>query len=185
MRLEVLRESITRDTFLAVFENLVTAVNDTAEILAAAETGGNVEQRLRGQVMRLDSLAERIGRIKVPDGMWKNLKPSVTGDEDESWFSFRNMLVRRLIPSVSAILAKLIDKPLDNPAASMAVAKERVQNLQELLTGMAPSRSDMEPETAPELIDTGETEEPTESGFEEEPAAEPEAQTEEEPEKTS
>lgn len=141
MKLSVLRESITEGSALRIFSRLVTSVNGLSELLGKI---GGEEEDLNKQLEEaggtLTSIGERISSMGMSNSLWDSLKSSVISGQDvgNSWMEFRSLICNRMIPEILNSITQITDGNIENTEAKIAIAKERVQNLQEIITGMAP-----------------------------------------------
>lgn len=143
MKLHVFSEAIAEDAALRVFSRLVNITNGIAELLdqVGSEPNHDLTSELEASGASISSTSNRIASMGMSNSLWKSLKTSIVSAQDigNSWMEFQAMLTRRLIPEIVLSLTQLTGGSIENVDAKLAVAKERVQNLQEIITGMAPT----------------------------------------------
>lgn len=143
MRLDLLIEGITEDAALRVFSRLVTTTNGIAELLE--RVGANQDDDLTNEIessgQMLRSVADRVAHMGMSAELWKSIKSSIVSGQDvgNSWMEFQSIITRRLVPEILLSLSQLTSGSIENIDAKLAMAKERVQNLQEIITGIAPA----------------------------------------------
>lgn len=143
MKLSLLIEGISEDAALRVFSRLVTTTNGIAELLdrVGAQQDEDLTNEIEAAAQSLQAASERISTMGVSSELWKSLKTSVVSGRDigNSWMEFQSLITRRLVPEIVLSLSQLTSGNIENIDAKLAVAKERTQNLQEVITGIAPT----------------------------------------------
>jgi hypothetical protein len=143
MRLNLLIEGITEDAALRVFSRLVTTTNGIAELLerVGAKQDEDLTNDIESSGQALKAVADRISQMGMSQELWKSIKTSIVTGQDlgNSWMEFQSIISRRLVPEIILSLSQLTSGSIENIDAKLAMAKERVQNLQEIITGIAPA----------------------------------------------
>jgi len=143
MKLSLLIEGISEDAALRVFSRLVTTTNSIAELLdrVGAEQDEDLTNEIESAAQNLQAISDRVSTMGVSSELWKSLKTAVVSGRDigNSWLEFQSLITRRLVPEIVLSLSQLTGDSIENIEAKLAVAKERTQNLQEVITGIAPS----------------------------------------------
>ena len=139
MSLYLLRESISEDALLRVFSRLVGTINTVADLVSNIKDKEDSHEKIGEIIPAIEGIKKRIEKITVPQSQWKNIKPNVTNsDIGDSWMEFKATLVRRMLPEIIISLKSLSQSPIDNVDAKIAIANTRIQNLQQLVVGLAP-----------------------------------------------
>lgn len=143
MKLSLLIESISEDAALRVFSRLVTTTNGIAELLdrVGAAQDFDLTNEINTSAQSLQAISDRVASMGVSNDLWKSIKTSVVSGRNvgNSWMEFQSLITRRLVPEIVLSLSQLTGGSIENIEAKLAVAKERTQNLQEIITGIAPS----------------------------------------------
>jgi hypothetical protein len=143
MKLSLLIESISEDAALRVFSRLVTMTNNIAELLDRVGSGkdDDLTNEIQSSAQSLQAISDRISTMGISGDLWKSIKTSIVSGRDvgNSWMEFQSLITRRLVPEIVLSLSQLTGGSIENVDAKLAVAKERTQNLQEIITGIAPS----------------------------------------------
>lgn len=148
MRLSDLRESVQEESVLRIFSRLVTVVNNVAELIGTLKEQDEAHERIGEQVPEVDGIRRRLERLNLTPDQWKNLRPSISNVEvGSSWMEFRATLTRRLLPELLQSMKALSESPIQNMDAKIAIANERVQNLQQVVVGLAPQGDIEQPQT--------------------------------------
>jgi len=168
MKLSLLIEGISEDAALRVFSRLVTTTNGIAELLdrVGSDQDDDLTNEIQASAQSLIAISDRISTMGVGSELWKSLKTAVVSGRDvgNSWMEFQSLITRRMVPEIVYSLSQLTNGSIENIDAKLAVAKERTQNLQEIITGIAPSTGGLPTVDADPVPEPMSNQDPTSSG---------------------
>lgn len=134
MRLARLLEQVEESAIAKKFSDFASAVNGLSDLLGQDNPPEDFVKSLGDYQKTIQYWQREIGSLQLSDADWGARR---TPQMPASWNAARDLLTRGKLQRIAASIADLLKEPVSKDNTKVSILKERVNELRDLLTGIA------------------------------------------------